>query len=260
MNIPYVFKRCSKCGEWKVASTVNFGKAKRNKYRLNSYCKKCQAEYYKQYSEDNKDKIKQYREAHKEERKQYDKQRYEDNKDKILEQNKQYRETHKEEIKERKKKYNETHKEQILEYKRKNYYRYREKYREYDRQYSRQYRREHPEADLNNKIKRRSKIEQQGNGITKEQWLEMMEYFNWCDAYSGEYIGGSNNKRTVDHIVALNKGGEHTIWNLVPMSRSNNSSKQDKDMIEWYKIQDFYSEERLKKIQDWIKYSKDKYK
>lgn len=230
MNIPYVFKRCSKCGEWKVASTVNFGKAKRNKYRLNSYCKKCQAEYYKQYSEDNKDKIKQYREAHKEE------------------------------IKERKKKYNETHKEQILEYKRKNYYRYREKYREYDRQYSRQYRREHPEADLNNKIKRRSKIEQQGNGITKEQWLEMMEYFNWCDAYSGEYIGGSNNKRTVDHIVALNKGGEHTIWNLVPMSRSNNSSKQDKDMIEWYKIQDFYSEERLKKIQDWIKYSKDKYK
>lgn len=230
MNIPYVFKRCSKCGEWKVASTVNFGKAKRNKYRLNSYCKKCQAEYYKQYSEDNKDKIKQYRE------------------------------THKEEIKERKKKYNETHKEQILEYKRKNYYRYREKYREYDRQYSRQYRREHPEADLNNKIKRRSKIEQQGNGITKEQWLEMMEYFNWCDAYSGEYIGGSNNKRTVDHIVALNKGGEHTIWNLVPMSRSNNSSKQDKDMIEWYKIQDFYSEERLKKIQDWIKYSKDKYK
>lgn len=245
MNIPYVFKRCSKCGEWKVASTVNFGKAKRNKYRLNSYCKKCQAEYYKQY-----------REAHKEERKQYDKQRYEDNKDKILEQNKQYRETHKEEIKERKKKYNETHKEQILEYKRKNYYRYRE----YDRQYSRQYRREHPEVDLNNKIKRRSKIEQQGNGITKEQWLEMMEYFNWCDAYSGEYIGGSNNKRTVDHIVALNKGGEHTIWNLVPMSRSNNSSKQDKDMIEWYKIQDFYSEERLKKIQDWIKYSKDKYK
>ena len=26
MNIPYVFKRCTKCGEWLVVNTVNFRK------------------------------------------------------------------------------------------------------------------------------------------------------------------------------------------------------------------------------------------
>ena len=32
MNIPYVFKKCTKCGEWLVASTVNFHKKKAYKY------------------------------------------------------------------------------------------------------------------------------------------------------------------------------------------------------------------------------------
>ena len=41
MNIPYVMKKCSCCGEWKVASTVNFHKNKNSKYGLSSYCKEC---------------------------------------------------------------------------------------------------------------------------------------------------------------------------------------------------------------------------
>ena len=28
MNIPYVFKKCTKCGRWLVISTVNFNKDK----------------------------------------------------------------------------------------------------------------------------------------------------------------------------------------------------------------------------------------
>ena len=42
MNIPYVMKKCSKCGEWKVASTINFCRSKTKKYGLESRCKECE--------------------------------------------------------------------------------------------------------------------------------------------------------------------------------------------------------------------------
>lgn len=70
MNIPYVMKKCSKCGEWKVASTDNFHRSKSCKYGLESQCKKCRNKKNKQWRLENKDKIseqrKQYREANKE--------------------------------------------------------------------------------------------------------------------------------------------------------------------------------------------------
>ena len=41
MNIPYVMKKCSKCGRWLVASTANFYKSKTGKYGLRGECKEC---------------------------------------------------------------------------------------------------------------------------------------------------------------------------------------------------------------------------
>ena len=43
------------------------------------------------------------------------------------------------------------------------------------------------------------------------------------------------------------------------MNKPYNSSKQDKDMEEWYQEQDFYSEERLQKIYEWQEYAYNKY-
>ena len=34
MNIPYVMKKCNKCGRWLVASTVNFHREKAGKYGI----------------------------------------------------------------------------------------------------------------------------------------------------------------------------------------------------------------------------------
>ena len=90
MNIPYVMKKCSKCGEWKVASTINFHRQKTGKYELQARCKKCR----KQWRLDNKERIaeqrKQYRQDNKEKIAEQRKQRYEANREKILEQQKQY--------------------------------------------------------------------------------------------------------------------------------------------------------------------------
>ena len=110
---------------------------------------------------------------------------------------------------------------------------------------------------FNENNKRRQREEQQGNGITGQQWLEMMKFFDWKCAYSGIALIDEN--RTIDHIVSLAKGGAHEIWNLVPMDRGLNCSKHDKDIKEWYPQQDFYNEDRLNKINEWREYAYNKW-
>ena len=43
------------------------------------------------------------------------------------------------------------------------------------------------------------------------------------------------------------------------MYKNYNSSKKDKDLLEWYKEQPFFSEERLQKIYEWQEYAYNKY-
>ena len=89
-----------------------------------------------------------------------------------------------------------------------------------------------------------------------------MQFFEWKCAYSGEKFSNNNkeNDRSIDHIIPLSKGGENEIWNCVPIKMNYNSSKNANDMLEWYKQQEFYSEERLNKIYEWIEYAKDKWR
>ena len=184
MNTPYVFKKCTKCGEWLVACKGNFSKGKNYKFGLSSRCKIC---------------------------------------------DKKYREKNKEHYKECRKKYYETDNGQIVRF--------------------------------NSHHKRRVLSDKQGKGITKEQWREMMMFFDWACAYSGIlFYDYKNQTRSVDHIVSINKGGVNNIWNLVPMHTPYNSSKNSKeDVISWYKEQEYFSEERLAKIVEWQQYAYDKW-
>lgn len=225
MNCPFIIRQCTECGKLLVANTINFKKDKKGKYGLSSKCKVCLSNKCKQWREGNKEKVKQYRE---------------DNKEKINEDICKWREEHREEMLEGMKKYSKEHRKE-------------------NNESQRLYRKNHPETIINNHVKRRLKEKQQGNGITKDQWYEMMRFFDWKCAYSGEYIGGNSEYRTIDHIISLNKNGEHEIWNCVPMYKSYNSSKQDKNMIEWYREQEFYSEERLNKIYKWMEYAKNRW-
>ena len=171
---------------------------------------------------------------------------------------KEYREKNKDKISEIKK---EEYKKNKEIYKMRSRKRYNEnKDKDEYKKYKKEYRENNPEKIFNQNNKRRLKEESQGNGITKEQWLEMMEFFNWTCAYSGEYIGGKGNKkRTIDHIVPLDNGGEHDIWNLVPMYKNYNSSKITKDMLSWYLQQEYFDIDRLTKIYEWRIYAYWKY-
>ena len=229
MKCPFCIKICTKCGELLVANAMNFAKKKDGKYGLRAECKRCKSKLAKEYRQNNLEEI---REKDRKRNRHLD-----DDRKEYIE---KYRKEHKEEISEQQKIYYENNKEKIKEY-------------------NKEYNKNNPHVRLNSDNKRRKRKEVQGNGITKEQWLEMMEFFEFKCAYSGEYIGGNSKFRTIDHIVPLDKNGEHEIWNLVPMHLSYNSSKRANDMLEWYMKQDFYSEERLNKIYEWVEYTKNKY-
>lgn len=271
MNCPYNIKICTKCGKLLIACSLNFVKSKSGKYGFKSWCKECNKKWKKQHYEENKEQILEH-----------NKQYYEENKKQILERNKQYREEHKEAIKEQKKQYYEENKEYFKQYKEehreeiKEYNKqYKEEHREYYEEYMKIYREEHKEEikeqrkqyieenphiflnDSNKYRLQKLQKENQGNGITKEQWYEMMEFFDWKCAYSG--ISLTKDNRSVDHIIPLNKNGEHEIWNCVPMHKNYNSGKRNNNMEEWYKKQEYYSKERLQKIYEWCEYAFNKY-
>lgn len=253
------FKTCTKCGETLPATTEYFHKDKKGKYGLVSKCKRCRAEQDKQYREDNKDKIaeyqKQWYENNKDKKLKQSKQYREKNRDKITERSKQYHENNKDKISERHKQWYENNKDKILERRKQHYKDNKYKIAEYKKQYYAT-----PQGQVvafNKQCRRRTREQNQGNGINKEQWLECMKFFGFRCAYSGQIL--SKDTRSLDHIEPLNNGGEHEIWNIVPMYRPYNSSKQDKDMEKWYQEQDFYSEERLQKIYEWQEYAFNKY-
>ena len=233
-------KKCTKCGKWLVASTDKFHRRKDGRYELASQCKECSHKYNKQWYKSNRNK-----------KLEYQKQWHQDNRDKKLEYDKQWHKANKE----RDKQYYQDNREKVLERQKQWYQDNKEKRSEYHKQY-----RQSPQGQVvtfNSRQRRRIKEEQQGTGITKDQWLEMMSFFGWQCAYSGERLTKDN--RSVDHIVPIDAGGDNMIWNMVPMTRSLNSSKHANNMEEWYKEQVCYDPKRLAKIYEWQEYAYNKY-
>ena len=252
MNRPsyLLFKQCSKCK--KILHIGKYCKKNGCKYGVNSYCRECKRKQAKKYREEHKEEISKYNKRYKEE-----------HKEEINEYNKRY----KEEYKDYQKKYREEHRDYYNEYNKryikenKGYQKkYREEHRDYYNEYQKKYNKENPQNTFNNSVKRRKKESVQGDGISREQWLEMMNFFDWRCAYSGEYIGGDNDKRTIDHIIPITKNGEHEVWNCVPMLKSYNSSKHTKDMLDWYLEQEYFDIDRLTKIYEWRIYAYWKWK
>ena len=225
MNCPYPVRVCTKCKRILIAHEINFRRNSKKNNKFRASCIKCEKEYY----ENNKDNIKKKR-----------KERYKNNKEKEDERNKEYYENNKDNIKIYQKQYREDNKEHISESKK-------------------IWNKNNPDKLFNSHCKRRIK-EDKGDGFTKNQWFEMMEFFNWECAYSGERFTKDNKNRTIDHIVALDNGGEHEIWNLVPMYKNYNSSKKNNNMLEWYLKQDYFDIDRLTKIYEWRIYAYWKYK
>ena len=262
MNIPYAFRKCSKCGEWKVANNYNFSKRKSCKWGLQYTCKICNKKYKKEHYKNNKDKIlekqKIYYENNKDEIINRSRKYYENNKDEINKKSRKYYENNKDEINKKQKEYYENNKDEIDKYKKEYYENNKDEILEKQKEYYRN----NPHILFNQSNRRRNKENTQGRGINEIQWKEIFDFFNFRCAYSNEYLGGDNKdkKRTIDHIVALDNGGLNEPWNCVPMVKSYNSSKNKRiDVLNWYIEQEYFNEERLNKIVEWQIYAYEKW-
>ncbi len=84
-------KRCVKCGI--IKDVIEFNKHNSTSDGLDSWCKECHKEYFKDWAKQHPNKIKQYRKNHYKNHPDYAKNYYTNNKDTIIEYNKKYRDT-----------------------------------------------------------------------------------------------------------------------------------------------------------------------
>jgi len=231
---------------------------------------KCR-ELSKRYKENNKEYYiiygRQYHMENKEKLNEYSRNKWNINKDEI---NKKRRENYvyTEEMKKRDRIYYRKNLERI-KIKNKNYYeenkdkcrelkaKWRkeniDRYRKYCREYynkTKFIRKEKIKIQWNN---RRVLVKNCEGNYTIEQWEKCLEFFEYKCAYSGKELA---DKETIDHIIPLSKSGTNYIWNLCPCSGSCNSSKRNFELEDWYRKQEYFSQERLNKIYKWIEYAK----
>ncbi len=87
------------------------------------------------------------------------------------------------------------------------------------------------------------------SGEAKRMWRQKIkeEWGHQC-AYCG-----SDQDLTIDHVIPQCKGGADFTKNVVCCCKNCNQSKGHDHWKLWYVQQDFYSEERFNKIEEWMK-------
>ena len=86
--------------------------------------------------------------------------------------------------------------------------------------------------------------------LTAKQWRQCKDTFNNSCAYCGK----PHKRLTQEHFIPISKGGEYGRDNIIPACLSCNPSKSDKDFLEWYPRQPFYSKKREAKILKYLGY------
>jgi 5-methylcytosine-specific restriction endonuclease McrA len=89
------------------------------------------------------------------------------------------------------------------------------------------WRREHPEVIAVQGNRRRARFAAVENTLTPQEWLLILEYFNYRCAYCLR----SDVELTLDHVIAISRGGGHTAENVVPACRTDNCRKKDKPVF-----------------------------
>ena len=77
------------------------------------------------------------------------------------------------------------------------------------------------------KIRRQIRFKNILNTLTSQEWLDLLEEYNYRCAYCGIEFD-CENLPTKDHVIPISKGGDNTKENIVPACRSCNSKKHDK--------------------------------
>jgi len=172
-----------------------------------------------------------------------------------------YRSVNKEKIQEKDKIYYQENKNKVISRQTKYYYKNSENYKEYYKEnrsdildYQKEYKSKNPELikEIGKRRDNKRKILKIENGgfYTEEEWNNCLSFFDYKCCYSGQILTDKN--ISIEHIIPIIKGGINNIYNIVCCDTHVNSSKGSKDMEDWYREQEFFSEQRLQKIYEWI--------
>ena len=188
-------------------------------------------EYMKKYRQRNKEKIKEYRQKNKEKLRKQGNEWKERNKERWKEYGRLYCLDNLEKIKEYKKKWAKNNPDKMKESSR----RYRENKPEpkYNLEYKRQCYKKWRETEKGKAIRQRNQFKRKAimkdtiNTLTSQEWLDILEAYNYRCAYCDVEFEVEN-MPTRDHIIPISKSGHNTKENIIPACQSCNSIKGTK--------------------------------
>lgn len=254
------YKKCCNCKE--VKKLLFFSKNKKEQDGMQSECKSCQKVRREARVSINPDYFKDAAKKHietkgprvidKEKRREYHKKRYQNNinyardyysanRDKILERSKIYHEANKERHNDASRKYYEENKEMLAEYAKARYQEniddQKERWRIYSLNNKDKLKAKHAERYQQNKEyfraawhKRRARLRNAEGSHTKEDIQFILEKQKGKCVTCAVCI---TTDYSVDHITPLSKGGSNNKDNIQLLCKSCNSSKGNKDPIEF---------------------------
>lgn len=221
---------------------------------LATMCKKCKYERFKYVD---RKRARKYYQENREHVLEYAKEYAQNSQERIGKYQMQYRDTHKETAKEYIKGYNKINFERLKVKKKEYFEKNRERFREIQKTRLPIRREQMKVYYAQNKFRfdvyrqrRRSQKAALESTLQPIDWKKIVDHFGNCCVYCGKKAKTLHQ----EHFIALSRGGEYTINNIVPACRSCNSSKRDTDFFEWYPKQKCYSKKREQKLLSYLGY------
>ena len=164
---------------------------------------------------------KKWEKENKEHRKKYFKKWYIENKDKINKRSMQWTKDNPEKIKKICKKWRDKNPQYFQKYYIKNIDAIKRQHKEYSKT------EEGKASSQRRHIKRRAKERKIINNLTSQEWLDILNDYDYKCAYCGIKFS-KNTLPERDHIIPINKDGDNIKENIMPSCRSCNAKKKDK--------------------------------
>lgn len=210
VNVDQVAKTCTKCG-----GHGPFGKDKRHRDGLQSWCRACMNEAVRKWTQANPERVRA------------NQQKWQiDNPERVKEKERKYRVAHPEKIRENNRKAAHSERE----------YERRRKRSNWMCEYQRLWRKVNPDTVRAIRHRRRARKLEAGGQATKMQIRARIDYYGGYCAYclqEGKQVPYEH----VDHVIPLSKGGSNWPANLRPACAHHNQSKGNKHPSVWRQSQ-----------------------